>query len=697
MGNSGSEMNARGRSMTFFANALHCQILSCASLPSGSNLLRRSAVPLLFALALVNIQLPGFCIPDTENYSPVKTQEFQKLVNPTSKSHTDDKWGKDNGQKTFQGSPTEPLGQGAATQASNEGQDQAEKQEPQTCKSCGEQSSAGHVNPQGMYAWSGQSIGGAKAGVCPNPTYSQPPCNQPPQCQSGTCAAQITQAQQTMNGLPISNDQAAALIPQIAHAFASNMLDTQNSVPAMKAMQQAQQQQGADNQGQSCQNNCQTSFQVMMIDLINVANESAGIPTLANVQYKTLPQAVWMVQRMYKHCYVPMAILFILPGAILTQLKSLIHFQILGGQCEDSISPFSGIFRSIMAIFLIPCTQLIVSYCIDIGNSLSFTVRNYVVLELLQSWVEDQAYTTRPRNIDNFLKGIPGGAKDQGKIGNMDDDKTVQERQGNLTSSVQNFLNTVNNFVSQGLTVLNAFQIVMICYLFLLGPIAAAFYAWPSGIGRDIFKKTFSNWMDGVVVLCLWKFWWCIVLLCMVVRLQSGAIQPQNQFEMYYFTAFMGILVFVPFQPFDFRPGEIISQVLEKAQQASGGGGGSGGGGSGGGSGGGGSNTAGSKGGQAGGGTTNNSTMQQSRGQVGTVDTQAGQTSSVGGRGGGSGEQGSSQGSVSSNTSSPSAGPVEGQVRPKGLVKPPSSEKDKGSKQEKSSGGNQGRSGPPTA
>src|SRR5262249_52547516 len=149
---------------------------------------------------------------------------------------------------------------------------------------------------------------------------------------------------------------------------------------------------------------------------------------------------------------------------------------------------------------------------------------------------------------------------------------TIFERQSYLTTNLQNVFNTINNMISQGLAILNGFQIILMCYLFLIGPIAAAFFAWPAGVGRDLFKKTFSTWMDGVVVLALWKFWWCIVLLCMSVRLSSGNINVNDQFEMYIYTSFMALLLFVPFQPFDFRPGEIVGKVLEKAAQGGAGG-----------------------------------------------------------------------------------------------------------------------------
>ncbi|MBX9689116.1 MAG: hypothetical protein K2X27_20575 [Candidatus Obscuribacterales bacterium] len=340
-----------------------------------------------------------------------------------------------------------------------------------------------------------------------------------------------------------------------------------------KGVQQAQNAQNADNQGNACRQNCEAAFNGMKTALINVANEEAAAPCSSNAADKTEANVIWMVQQMYKKCYVPMAVLFLLPGAVLTQVKSLVSFSILGTQDEDTQSPFMGIFRSMMAIFLIPATQLTVSYCIDIGNAMTDPVAQRVQVGTLMNWVNEQAFATDPKNNLGY---IPNEVANDGKLAGKKASEAVQEKQNNNTVTIQNMFNTINSMLSQGLEVLNGFQLVMMCYLFLLGPIAAALYAWPAGIGSGLFKKTFASWLDGVIVLSLWKFWWCIVLLCMVVRLQEGNIDPTSQYEMYYFTAFMGILVMVPFQPFEFRPGEIVSHVLEKAQQQGGGGGGAG-------------------------------------------------------------------------------------------------------------------------
>lgn len=368
--------------------------------------------------------------------------------------------------------------------------------------------------------------------------------------------------------------QWAGMLSSMADSFNQQATNPRGWSKVAKGVQQAQNAQNADNQGNCARQNCQNAFQCMKLPLINVANEEAATPCSSEAPFKDESNVVWMVQQMYKKCYVPMAILFLLPGAVITQAKSLVSYSMLGSQDEDTASPFVGIFRSIMAIFLIPATQLVVSYCIDIGNALADPVAQRVQVETLMDWVMEQAYATDPKNNDGSIKNV---AANMGKLMGTSVKTAVQERQNDLNVTVQNTLNTVNNLMSQGLEVLNGFQLVMMCYLFLLGPIAAAFYAWPAAIGSSLFKKAFASWLDGVIVLSLWKFWWCIVLLCMVVRLQSGNVNATSQYEMYYFTAFMTILVWVPFQPFEFRPGDMVDKVLERAQQAGGGGGGSGG------------------------------------------------------------------------------------------------------------------------
>ena len=302
-----------------------------------------------------------------------------------------------------------------------------------------------------------------------------------------------------------------------------------------------------------------------------------------------------MVQKMYKNCFLPMVLVFLVPGALMTNTKTMINFGILKGSDEDTVSPFTGILRSIIAIFLIPATQLIVSYMVDIGNSLQSACRPYVSVPLIVLWAEEQVVIFKSDQQGNPIKNLPNVvmAPWRGKFAGMPIKGAILEQVSGLDGALSELANECLHLLSEGLTITHAFQVVMLCYLFLLGPLAAAFFAWP-GVGKDLFRRAFSTWVDGVVILCLWKFWWNIVLIVMTIRCESGALNPFDPFEVYYLVAFCCILMFVPFNPFDFRPGEIVSHALEKAQSVAakvaqggkGGGGGGGGGGDGGGCGG---------------------------------------------------------------------------------------------------------------
>jgi hypothetical protein len=117
--------------------------------------------------------------------------------------------------------------------------------------------------------------------------------------------------------------------------------------------------------------------------LINVANEASGAGYPGMVMYKTIPEAVGMVQRMYKQVFIPMAILFLLPGAVASQVKGQIGRGFNLGYAEGA-NPFEGILRSIVAVFLIPATQVIVSWSIDAGNSMAMSVRDWVDTDMIQ-------------------------------------------------------------------------------------------------------------------------------------------------------------------------------------------------------------------------------------------------------------------------------------------------------------------------
>lgn len=441
----------------------------------------------------------------------------------------------------------------------------------------------GYCMPSGQYRWITKA--GLREGCVPNPTYVQKPPVPgglaPGNFKDSYWPAMADQLMDLIpdegKGTPITNAEFATLCAAQAEQISELMTEPERNICKAQGEAAAKQADCANNAAETAEGNEDAAFTTMTSYLINVANESAGESTSSRAPFKKYSQAVWMVQQMYKKCYIPMAILFLLPGAVITQAKSLVGFGILGSRDEDCSSPFSGILRATIAIFLIPATQLAVSYIIDTGNAVTECVvkelDNNGGLETIKKWAHQQTYNNLEDKYKNYIpNNIPKPNDPEiGKISGDKEEQMLWERQTMPSTMMQMWYNTFNQVVGQGLAIINGFQLVMICYLYLLGPIAAAFFAWPSGVGRDLFRKVFASWLDGVVILALWKFWWNTVLLCMAIRLSSGIVtNPTDQYEMYMFTAFMAMLLFVPFNPFEFRPGEVVSHVLEKAQQQAG-------------------------------------------------------------------------------------------------------------------------------
>jgi hypothetical protein len=373
--------------------------------------------------------------------------------------------------------------------------------------------------------------------------------------------------------------------------------------------------------------------------LINVANEASGTGGNHGALFRTIPDAVGMVQKMYKNVFVPMAILFLLPGAVISQVKGLVG-RGLGNTVSvpESQHPFDGILRSIVAIFLIPGTQVFMSWSIDTGNSMAWSVRDWVEIPRIEAWAHQLSYN--PQTFDNVIKmpapkpdyaaagggggggggggtfqqfgsqyfgaigGIIGGLLDmafgginapgEGTVANMSETKTHFERQGYLDIIFQLAFNYMMYIAAFFIIILSAYQVAMMCYLFLMGPLSAAFYAWPQvnqGNNVPLFRGVFGNWLEAVIKVSMWRFFWMVVLAVVTQRLiYTGGGTSDLQWEVCMFASFLGIMLYVPQQPFNFAPagayGETASvyqAAMQQAQQQAGSSGGGKGGGAGGG------------------------------------------------------------------------------------------------------------------
>jgi hypothetical protein len=416
-----------------------------------------------------------------------------------------------------------------------------------------------------------------------------PPFMQPIAC--GPITKKIMEEVPPLQDVPSSN------VEEIRNQVIGNYLGTsvkmapRSIVDMALAEQQAKAQLASDATGAASQQAFANLESTWMSPLPNVANENAASP-LTQGPIRQVSQAIWVVQQMYKQVFLPMALLLLLPGAILTQAKGLVSNGLIhNSDDEDSVSPFTGILRAVIAIFLIPATQLIISYAIDAGNALSYAVQTQMAPNMgqLKSWADEQLFSVPQSNAMNELippqvmteqpnpaleseQNPPVGAiaEDLGKTSDAPSEQSQLEQQTDTTVSLEFMYNMLNMFLNMGLLVLCACQLVIMCYLFLLGPIAAAFFVWPSGFG-GMFHKTFANWIDAVINLCLWRFWWCVITLCMETRMswlqQTTGFQINTQWEMIMFTAFMVMMMYVPFLPWSFKPGEMVTEIMQKASQ----------------------------------------------------------------------------------------------------------------------------------
>lgn len=301
----------------------------------------------------------------------------------------------------------------------------------------------------------------------------------------------------------------------------------------------------------------------------NVGNEATGSRCSASKPIKTHENAIFLVQQAYKQVYLPLALLLLLPGAVMTSTKALISHNILSNpNDEDAVSPFSGILKSLIAVFLIPATQLIVSYTIDVGNALQGEVSRRIDYGKLVDYGDEQVFRAP---ISNFTGGImpPRGGKVQGKLSQGPEDKAELFNVDPASIMLQTLANSMSQSVSFGLVILCAFQIILVSYLLLMGPVAAAFYAWPGAVG-SLFTRVFTNWLDALINVALWRFWWCVVLLIMDSRLTwlGAALEMYSMWELLMFISFLVIMTSVPFNPFDFRAGDMIQQIMTKSEEA---------------------------------------------------------------------------------------------------------------------------------
>jgi hypothetical protein len=318
--------------------------------------------------------------------------------------------------------------------------------------------------------------------------------------------------------------------------------------------------------------------------------------------------------------FIPMAILLLLPGAVLAQVKSIASqgFAVLG-----EIGPFEGLQRSMIAIFLIPATYLVVNYGIDVHNSISYTIRT----EYMNIFGTDMYEDAMCAHIRAFPIRYP--EENFGTIPNLEADmypllnwttplarlegKTLEVKledpcamlyivpRDRAAETVPYYVNEqrvaynqANAAFAMAWTLLCAFQIAYLYYLWFVGPVVAALWVYPMKQLRD----AFPSWLEGVVCLCFWALFWntsVLLMACFRGVDETGTIAM---------TALNFLTISSVKFAFDFSglvkdAGRQAASLAQKAAERAAQGGGKGGGKGGGGGGGGGGKSASNSGGHA--------------------------------------------------------------------------------------------------
>ncbi len=344
-------------------------------------------------------------------------------------------------------------------------------------------------------------------------------------------------------GTPASDYVQHALRLSAAQRTAEKILDP--NLQSAEAAYLGAAQQTADATSKDASGSFDANVSTSSSPLINVANESAATPAQGNAKTRTISQAIWIVQQMYKRLFLPLSILLLLVGAVATQTTSYVKDSFVE---SDHHRPLEGILRSVIAIFLIGSIQLAVSYFIDFGNAMTDPVKQAVDTGEINSWSDQVTDSTRNMTAAEI--------------------ETRNKSESTAASTTRAVFGSVQALLNTALMVLTVYQLVMVCYLFLLGPIAAALFAWPEGVG-SLFRPVFPNWLNGLSNLVLWRFWWCVILLCMATRIQwlkeLGSYNANSPWEPIVYTAFLVMLTYVPFAALDFKPGDLVDSLLEKA------------------------------------------------------------------------------------------------------------------------------------
>lgn len=299
--------------------------------------------------------------------------------------------------------------------------------------------------------------------------------------------------------------------------------------------------------------------------------------------------------------FVPMALLLLLPGAVATQVKAVIS---AGSPAVAPTNPFEGIQRSMIALFLIPGSYLVVNYGIDFANSVQFTIsseyRRMFGTDMYKDAIcaEIRAFSTRGGDENEGSMKVPPA--DLSPIGKGAFSKMEGMLWGKLVDPCVGLLlvpanrddaampaasiagrllmNSTNAGITTCWSILCAFQMAFMYYLFFVGPLMAALWVWPVKQLRDAFPA----WVEGVITLCCWSLFWHTTIMLI------ACFKGTDDTGLLIITALNFLATACVKHAFDFSglvkaAGQKAAEMIEKAGKEAGKGGEGGGGGGGGG------------------------------------------------------------------------------------------------------------------
>lgn len=277
--------------------------------------------------------------------------------------------------------------------------------------------------------------------------------------------------------------------------------------------------------------------------------------------------AMIKVNKMYFAFFLPLAILLMMPGASLSSMQFIMKNAGLLQAGNDNI--FSFLQRPLIALFMMAACPLFVGVAIDVGNAMTAAVATNIDEQAILAWFESN---TNKLSLSPQTGGVTAATAVGIATGTASTSAVVDTAMSASQALKGAIMNTSSALLSNAVQILTVFQIVLVAYLYVMGPIACAMWVYPES-GIIFFRKALGSWLNGIICLVLWKFIWAVILLCVQSRLtwlkEMGGTAGDGDWESFMLVAFLTLLAIAPAACFSFNPGSYVDAVLAKAKQMS--------------------------------------------------------------------------------------------------------------------------------